>query len=177
MHLSLLFLFIRLFYLFLVYLFCSSKLYSQMIDFCSSFPPFFPSPPLPLPLPLHPSSSCFFIFLFFYSSSPFSVLILILLLFLLYVFFIFPLFSIDYLSFLEQDEERILRLGPGATKALQILRSHSNTPMSLAGRGDKRRGEDWGGRGGEKWRGEKRTITQKHLFCLYYITISNVTSR
>ena len=43
----------------------------------------------------------------------------------------FPL--LDYISFGEHDEEQILKLGPGATKALQILRSHSNTPMRLKG--------------------------------------------
>ena len=40
---------------------------------------------------------------------------------------------LDYISFGEHDEEQILKLGPGATKALQILRSHSNTPMRLKG--------------------------------------------
>ena len=36
-----------------------------------------------------------------------------------------------YLSSIEQDADRMLRLGPGATKALHILRSHSNTPMHI----------------------------------------------
>jgi hypothetical protein len=39
--------------------------------------------------------------------------------------------TLDYLCSLEQDEERLLQLGPGATKALQILRSHSSTPMHI----------------------------------------------
>ena len=99
----------------------------------------------------------------------------------------FPLFSVDYLSFLEQDEERILRLGPGATKALQILRSHSNTPMSLAGRGEGRREEgrrkrrwDWWEeeRGGGMRRGEdKQTCKSIYFACIILLYPMSLAGR